>query len=58
MDKYVSCYFNLVRLIEKFGYSAIDYIYYKKGDGDKGFASSTKYRMMKMSIGWSVSKNM
>ncbi|KAG2582099.1 hypothetical protein PVAP13_6KG086635 [Panicum virgatum] len=33
MDRDVICFFNLIELIEEYGYTSIDYLYYKKRDG-------------------------
>jgi hypothetical protein len=32
MDRDEICYFNLISLIEEYGYQSIDYIYYKRSD--------------------------
>jgi len=33
MDRDEICFFNLIELIEEYGYTSIDYLYYKKRDG-------------------------
>lgn len=33
MDKDEICFFNLIELIEEYGYTSVDYVYYKRRDG-------------------------
>jgi hypothetical protein len=33
MDKDEICYFNLMEMIEHYGYTSVDYIYYRRKDG-------------------------
>jgi hypothetical protein len=33
MDRDEICYFNLIELIEHYGYTSVDYIYYRSKDG-------------------------
>ncbi|KAM0890282.1 hypothetical protein ACQ4PT_027108 [Festuca glaucescens] len=46
MDRDEMCYFNLISLIEEYGYKSIDYIYYKRSDSLVAIQWDTKVMYM------------